>query len=117
MSQEAYLFPPCDLFVRPDSGGVETVARSFVGDEGRLADDEGSWYACTCSIMLDSKIGVSVLVVCPVAGEGCHYDSVLEGGVADLNRLEEFRSGHWKVRLVLGECCLLPLPRAKSPLL
>ena len=107
MGQEAYLLPSCNLFVRPDARGVETVARSFVGDEGRLTDDEGAWNARTCSIMLDSKIGVSVLVVCSVAGKGCHDDSVLEGGVAELDRLEEFRSGHWKVRLLLNECCLL----------
>ena len=90
MDQETHPLPCCDLFVGPDTGGVETVARSFVGDEGCLTDDQGPWYARTRRIILDSKIGVRVLVVCAVACDGCHDDSVLEGGVADLDRLEEF---------------------------
>jgi hypothetical protein len=71
-----------------------------VGDEGRLADDQSAGYARTCRIMLDSKIGVRVLVVRAVASEGCHDDSVLESHVAELDRLEELRSGHCK-----AECC------------
>ena len=90
MNQETYPLPCCDLFIRPDAGGVERAARSFVGDEGRLADDQGACYARTCRIMLDSKIGVCVLLVRAVAGEGCHDHSVLKGDVAELDRLEEF---------------------------
>ena len=122
MSQEAYPFPRCDLFVRPDAGGVEAVPRSFVGDESRLTDDQGARYARTCRIMLDSKIGVGVLVVCPVAGEGCHDHPVLRGDVADLDGLEEFRSGHCKAMLLLSECWLgsllpqsVPFYMAASP--
>ena len=115
MSQEAYPLPCCDLLVRPDAGGVETFPRSFVGDEGRLTDDQSAWYARTCRIMLYSEIGVGVLVVCPVAGDGCHDHPVLEGGVAELDRLEEFRSGHFKAMLLLSECCFeSSLPQSVS---
>jgi len=106
MSQEAYPLPCRDLFVRPDARNVERDARSLVGDEGRLADDQGAWYARTCSIMLNCKIGVCVIVVCAEAGEGCHDYSVLEGEVAELDGLEEFGSGHCSARLLLSACCL-----------
>ena len=90
MDQETHPLPCYDLLVRPNAGGVERVARSFVGDEGRLTDDQGARYARTRRIILDSKIGVCVLVICAVACDGCHDDSVLEGAVAELDRLEEF---------------------------
>ena len=90
MDQETYPLPCCDLFVGPDTGGVETVARSFVGDEGCLTDDQGARYARTCRIVLNRKIGVGMFVICAESGEGCHDDSVLEGDVAELDRLEEF---------------------------
>jgi len=106
MSQDTYPLPCRDLFVGPDAGGVERDARSFVGDEGRLTDDQGAWYARTCNIVLDSKIGVGVIAVCAVAGEGCHDYSVLEGEVAELDGLEEFGSGHCSARLLLSECWL-----------
>ena len=116
MSQEAYPLPCCDLLVRPDAGGVESVPRSFVGDEGCLTDDQSAWYARTRRIMLDSKVGVGVLVVRSVAGEGCHDHPVLGGDVAELDRLEEFGSGHCKAMLVLSEYCLGSLLQKSVPL-
>jgi len=72
--------------------------------------------------MLDSKIRVGVLVVCSVAGEGCHDHPVLGGDVAELDRLEEFRSGHCNAMLLLSEGCLgsllpqgVPLYMAANP--
>ena len=122
MSQEAYPLPRRDLFIRPDAGDIERDARSFVGDEGRLTDDQGAWYARTCSIMLNSKIGVGVIVVCAEAGEGCHDYSVLESEVCKLDGLEEFGSGHCSRRLLLSELLLgmitptkVPFYRAASP--
>jgi hypothetical protein len=106
--KKAYPLPRQDLFVGPDARDVERDARSFLGDVGRLTDDQGAWYARTCSVMLDSKIGVGVMVVCAEAGEGCHDNPVLEGEVGELDGLEESGSGHCSARLLLSasECCL-----------
>ena len=89
-----YPLPRCNLFVGPDAGGVETVARGFMRDKGRLADDQRARYARTRGIMLDGKIGVRVLVVSPESGQGCHDYSVLEGDIAEVDGLEEFRCSH-----------------------
>jgi hypothetical protein len=62
--------------------------------------------------MLDSKIGVGVIAVCPEAGEGCHDYSVPEGEVGEPDGLEEFGSGHFPAMLLLGM-----IAPAKSPFL
>ena len=73
---------------------MNASARSFVCDEGRLADDQCARYARARGIVLDGKIGVRVLVVCPDSGQRCHDHSVLEGDRADLDGLEKLRCGH-----------------------
>ena len=99
-----YPLPRRDLFVGPDTGGVESIARGFVRDKGRLADDQRARYARTRGIMLDGKFGVRVLVVCPVSGQGCHDYSVLEGDIAEVDGLEEFMGSHCEASLF---CCWL----------
>ncbi len=95
--EKTYL-PPCgDLLVGPDSRDIESVARSFMGDISRLADDQRARYACTCSIVLDQEISGSVLGVSPISGQGCHHDSVLWVYRADPDGLKELGSGHCKV--------------------
>ena len=79
---------------------MKVEPRSFVGDNGRLANDEGTRYARTGGIMFDGKISVRVFAIPPESGQWCHDHSVLEGDRADLDGLEKFGSGHCKV----GEC-------------
>ena len=81
---------------------MNVFSRGFVGDESRLADDEGARYARTGGIVLDGKIGVGVLVVPPVSGHRRHDHSVLRGDCADLDGLEELGCGHCTVRRVCG---------------
>jgi hypothetical protein len=93
------------MLVRPDAGDIERVARSFMRDISRLADDQRARYARTCGIVLDHEICGCVLAVSPVSGHGCHNHSVLEGDRADLNRLKELGSGHCKVYVCVLEVC------------
>ena len=104
--KEAHLLPCGDLFVGPDPGRVKAVARSFVGDKSRFADDEGSRYARTRGIVLDGKIGVGVLVVPPVSCHGRHNHAVLRGDGADLDGLEELshrKASLWFICLLGAE--------------
>jgi hypothetical protein len=88
--EEKTYLPPCgDLLVGPDARDIEIVARSFMGDISRLADDQRARYACTCGIVLDLKISGRVLGVCPISGQGCHHDSVPWGYRADLDGPKE----------------------------
>jgi hypothetical protein len=98
MDQETYPFPRCNLFVRPDTGGVEIGSRGFVRYKGSLPDDQCARYTRTRGIVLDGEIRVSMFVVSPKAGYWRHDHSVLEGDFAELQRLKEFRSAHWKSR-------------------
>ena len=86
---------------------MNASARSFVCDKGRLADDQCARYARARGIVLDGKISVRVLVVCPDSGQRCHDHSVLEGDRADLDGLEELGCGHCNasvcVRSLLGD--------------
>ena len=66
-------------------------------DISRLGDDQRAGDAGTRRVMLDGEIGMRMFVVSPEAGQRCHDHSVLEGDIAELNGLEEFRSGHWMI--------------------
>jgi hypothetical protein len=92
--KEAHLLPCGDLFVGPNAGGVKAVARSFVGNKSRFADDQRSRYARTRGIVLDDEICGRVFAVRPESGQGCHNYSVLEGDGADLNGLKKLGCGH-----------------------
>ena len=74
-------------------------------DISRLADEQRARYARTCGIVLDDEICGCVPGVSSVSGYGCHNHSVLEGDWANLNRLEEFGSGHCKVCMCVLEIC------------
>jgi len=89
-NQETYPLPRCDLFVRPDTRGVEIGSGGFARYKGSFADDECARYTRTRGIMLDCEICVSMLVVSPEAGHWCHDHSVLEGDIAELDGLKEF---------------------------
>ena len=75
---------------------MEIGSRGFVRYKGGLADDQCARYTRTRGIVLDGEIRVRMLVVSPKPGYGRHDHSVLEGDIAELYGLKEFRSGHYK---------------------
>jgi len=69
-----------------------------VRDKSRLANDKCAGYARTRRIVQDGKIGMRMLVVPPVASEGCHDHPVLEGKLVELDGLEKFGGAHCKCK-------------------
>ena len=104
---DADLLPPSDLCIVPDTGD-ELLARSLVGDDGRLSDQERSGRLSTLSVILNHDIGGDVVLGVAVPSHRGQDDAMSELGGTNADRMEELAIGGrhavqcrgWKSRML-----------------
>lgn len=92
---ETNWFPPCDLFIVPDSRYVGVPAGPRI-DECRFGDGQGARDACALSVVLYGERTGDVLCVCAASCHRRQHDAVLQLRSADVDWLKELRNegGH-----------------------
>ena len=93
LASRAHLLPCSDLSFAPDARDVGVPAGPR-RDEGGLGEHQSTGHTGALSIVLDSKIGVLMLVVGAEAGERCESDPLLKLERTELEGLEELGGRH-----------------------
>ena len=96
-AETAHLLPRGDLRAVPDAGRVREPAR-LRRDEDALGDEQRAADAGALRVVLDDEARRGVRGVVAVARHGREDDAVREGGVADLDGLEEGGGGRHRDR-------------------
>lgn len=92
------LLPPGDLLIVPDSGNV-VVAPCSWRNEGRLGNDQSSWYTRTLLVICFGVGTWRGVCVGSETGQWSHYHTMLESVMTELEWLEQALTSHFVLRV------------------